>query len=101
MQTNNQKTLAKFTAVLLISAKASAALYAGDLCCSFYKGPNYSGDSMALCYDIDSHGEDGQMTFKMSDYANWDDNIESWWCGKNLKYDFCDLEEGECGGYLG
>ena len=60
MQQNNQKTIAKFTVALLISAKANAALYAGDLCCSFYTGQYYSGDSMALCYDLDTYGKYGK-----------------------------------------
>ena len=41
------------------------------------------------------------MTFQMLDYPDWHDNIESWWCGKNLKYEFCDNVDGDCGGYLG
>ena len=41
------------------------------------------------------------MTFQMTDYSNWHDNVESWWCGKNLKYEFCDNVDGDCGGNLG
>ena len=32
----------------------------------------------------------------MLDYEGFHDNVESWWCGKNLKYEFCDNVDGDC-----
>ena len=58
--------LAKFTAALLIFAKAQASgevLYPGDMCCNFYKDNNYEGESLQLCYDLDYYGKNGQETF--------------------------------------
>ena len=61
---------------------------------------------MNLCYDLDTYGKNGQKTFQMHDYPNydhpeWNDNVESWWCGKNLKYTFCVNVDDDCSGDLG
>ena len=60
MQKNFDNKLTKFAAALLISAKANAqAIYAGDLCCTFWKGQNMSEDGITLCYDLDKYGKYG------------------------------------------
>ena len=59
---------------------------------------------MNLCYDLDTYGKNGQQTFLFPGATykpHWGDNIESWWCGKNLKYQFCTNANGDCGGILG
>ena len=31
----------------------------------------------------------------------WNDAVQSWWCGKNIKYEFCANVGGDCSGDLG
>ena len=60
MQKHFDNKLTRFAAALLITAKANAQiLYPGDLCCTFYKNQNYSGDRISLCYDLKELGENG------------------------------------------
>ena len=67
-------------------------IYPGDSCCELYKDYNYEGESLKLCYTI----KDGSpQEFDLRTYDDFDQSVDSWYCGKNIAYDFCDLGVGE------
>ena len=88
MQNNYQKTLTNFAMTLLVAAQANATInYPGDLCCTLYDNYNYEGAAFSVCYDAYRQGS--------QDY--WLDptyHVKSWWCGKNISYDFCEDNSG-------
>merc|ERR1712038_65463 len=59
--------------------------YPGNRCCSIWSDDNYSGDSWGhFCISPDGKEE----IIDMHDY-DFNDTAESWYCGKNVAYDFC------------
>lgn len=64
--------------------------YPGDLCCNLYDDGNYGGTVKKFCLGSKTSGD---TTWSMDDY-NFHDKMSSWWCGKNVSYDFCRLRTG-------
>ena len=79
-------------ASVLVSATLAVDSYPGDLCCRLYESANYSGNSEDACFDYDTYGADGQQTVWLSSV----NTASSWWCGKNVAYDFCLEDDSEC-----
>ena len=70
--------------------------YPGDHCCNLYDGGNYGGTVAKFC--INKSKTSGDTTWSMDD-VNFRDKMSSWWCGKNVSYDFCRLKSGgSCSG---
>ena len=77
----------------LVSASLAVDSYPGDLCCRMYEHPNYSGHTHDACFDYDTYGKDGEQYVSLSNFQNV---ASSWWCGKNVAYDFCHNGESDC-----
>ena len=66
-------------------AIAASLDYPGDLCCRFYRDANYGSSYQDFCLpDSDTNG-----VWDMRDY-DFGDQAGSFYCGKNVAYDFCD-----------
>ena len=88
------RKLTIYASVLISATFATVDTYPGDLCCRVYADPNYSGDTEDVCYDYHTYGADGEHFVKLgSSLAN---RVSSWWCGKNIAYDFCNDGESGC-----
>ena len=81
-------------ASVLASATLAVDTYPGDLCCRLYADQNYSGDTEDVCYDYETYGADGQQSVGLS--SSMVNRATSWWCGKNVAYDFCDNGDTDC-----
>ena len=68
------------------SASEPNLSYPGDTCCQLWKDGNYTGDSKKFCY---TRTDGLDQFFDMHDY-DFNDTVDSWYCGKNIAYDFCD-----------
>ena len=79
-------------ASVLVSATLAVGSYPGDLCCRLYEHPNYAGTSEDACFDYNTYGADGQQTVWLSSV----NTASSWWCGKNVAYDFCLSSDSSC-----
>ena len=80
------RNLAMYASVL-VSATLAVDTYPGDLCCRLYEHPNYAGNTEDICYDYETYGTDGQQSVELS--SSMINKTSSWWCGKNVAYDFC------------
>jgi len=87
------RNLAIYASVLASTTLAAVDTYPGDLCCRLYEHANYSGVTEDVCYDYETYGVDGQQSVGLSYMAN---KTTSWWCGKNVAYDFCDNGDTDC-----
>ena len=76
-------------------AVASAAEYPGDDCCTLYAEDDFGGAFETFYFDEAWGTIDGNQNFLMSQY-DFEDEMRSWWCGKNLSYDFCKNIGGNC-----
>ena len=65
------------------SSPVGAVVYPGDNCCTFYDTHNWEGDSFPACLP------DGQSSTTGEVPSSFASKVSSWWCGKDIKYDFC------------
>lgn len=65
--------------------------YPGDRCCRLYKGYNYNGASYNFCL----HDGTTYTNYGLSSYG-FNNNVSSYYCGKNVEYDFCNTTDGGC-----
>ena len=103
---NFEKILASFTLALVNSAAADNLPYPGDLCCTIWQHGDYAGESLNLCFNEARYGHEGEQQFILRDYEinsskRWENKLSSYWCGKNVSYDFCDDYWGDCAGDKG
>ena len=65
--------------------------YPGDFCCTLFEDPYLRGAQLTLCHD-------GDGTTKSFDLAGefMDKRMSSYYCGKNVAYDFCGAEGTDC-----
>ena len=62
--------------------------YPGDNCCHLFEDMHYGqsenggNKKLTLCHDND------RAEFRLKDYQ-FNDTVESWYCGKNVWYNFC------------
>ena len=64
-------------------------LYPGDRCCQIFKKRDFAGDWLLACLN---EGElEGEVNVRDHGFNN---NMSSWWCGKDIAYDFCDGRPG-------
>ena len=101
---NFEKILASF---VLVNSAAAGNVYPGDKCCTLYRDSNFEGDQLNLCFDEDTYGRHGQQQWILRDFNlpnssdQWENRVSSYWCGKNVAYDFCDKYYGDCAGETG
>ena len=62
----------------------AAARYPGDLCCDIYSHKNYGGDKKRLCLS----GDLSPAIHELDNYG-WENEMNSWSCGKNVFAHFC------------
>lgn len=82
-----------FKSIAVFAVTAHAQLeYPGDYCCNLYPATRYGMDPKSVCYDPKKGGK------QLTDLTNtsYHDVISSWWCGKNVSYDFCYASTGSC-----
>lgn len=70
----------------------------GDNCCRLFDEQGFNGWWLELCANPDNKGFQSFHEFKGDNYSsnnknprgiNWHDRIESFKCGKDVKWDFC------------
>ena len=102
-----KKVLASFAIALVNSAAAGDMSYPGDLCCTLYRDNDFEGSQLKLCLDTDTYGFNGQQQWILRDFNvnssddTWENRLSSYWCGKNVEYDFCHNYYGTCDGKKG
>jgi len=66
--------------------------YPGDKCCYLYKHPKYYGERAKVCH------EDERKGFFLWDELDddWNDEISSYICGKNVWFNMCLNDEDGC-----
>ena len=74
--------------------------YPGDHCCIIYSYPNFSTHGWKkIC--LNRNGPYG-WAFNRSMGRPWNDEVDSLWCGKNVKWTFCrDRYHEYCKSYYG
>ena len=83
----------KSLALIAVSVQALGE-YPGDLCCRLYAAANYGDPHINLCYKPGgSHIENTDLS-----PLGFSNQISSYWCGKNVSYDFCRNPTGPCYG---
>ena len=63
-------------------------------CCYFYNGTNFGGDRKTYCH----YGDERQVSLRHADW-DFDNKMESWYCGSASAVRFCAMdfgEDGEC-----
>ena len=66
------------------------AQYPGDRCCALYADSYYSGSSLTAC--LESYASEGYVDVKDNGF---NDEMTSWWCGKDIAYNFCNDNPGD------
>ena len=75
-------------------------LYPGDECCTLYDWRDWTGPRATLCIENQHRTEYdlNQIEPEQPEYEGWNmnDRVSSWYCGKNVKYSFCDNGSSDC-----
>ena len=58
------------------------AYYPGDNCCFLYDDQDFHDAKLKLCHD-------GEKTYHDLDDYGFDDRMDSYYCGKNVWFNFC------------
>ena len=66
--------------------------YPGDFCCTIYNHDAFTGTGKNFC--MSDPTVDEWESFYMADY-DWVNVSNSWWCGKQVQYNFCFNETDE------
>lgn len=98
MQTRNfERVLANF-ALLLVPAtvvgKALVITQPEPNCCRMWTDTSFNGEFTDYCYDVQELGKNGQKT----ELTGLTGMKESYWCGQNVSYSFCDGMTDDCSG---